>query len=216
MLNHSLLEKWQSPLHIQWQQEREQAVIANLNYSCGGAIGVLQLRGLVADEAFMQAATAVLGVSLPTKAKQAVYAEKAAVLWVSPDEWQLVCAYQDKHDLLQQLQTAFAGVFAQVLDNSGGYSMLVIDGQDATTVLRHLTPYDIMSVQVGECVQTFAHKNAFMITKVADQEYAVVFRRSFADYIWRLLQKTAQPYGYAVQKQWHLSQSDWQRYTRQS
>lgn len=214
MLNPTLLEKWQSPLHIQWQQEQEGAAIANLNYSSGGALGVLQLRGLTSDAAFMQGIASVLGTALPTQAKQAVYAEQAAILWVSPDEWLLVCAYQDKNDLLQRFQAALGGVYAQALDNSGGYSMLVIDGEYATTVLRHLSPYDILSLQIGECVQTFVHKNAFMITKVADDEYAVVFRRSFADYIWRLLQKTAQPYGYAVQKKWRLSQPDWQRYTR--
>ncbi len=213
MLNPTLLEQWQTPLHAQWQHEAVAAPIASLNYSCGGALGVLQLRGLVSDPAFMAAITSVFGVSLPTQPKQAVYAKQAALLWVSPDEWLLVCPHREKDALLQGLQTALVGVYAQILDNSGGFTLMGIDGSYASTVLRHLTPYDVLSLSVGECVQTFAHKNTFMITKVADNEYAVLFRRSFADYIWRLLQKTARPYGYAVQKDWHLSQSDWQRYT---
>ena len=51
------------------------------------------------------------------------------------------------------------------------------------------------------------------MVKVAENDYAFIFRRSFADYLWRILQKTAKPYGYALQKEWQFEDADWQRYT---
>lgn len=213
MLNTSLTQLWETPLHTQWADLGNDAAVSSVNYGSGGALGFVHLRGLSSDAAFTQAITTVLGASVPTQPKQTVYTEQAVVLWLSPDEWLLVCAYQHKNQLLSSLQDALKGVYAQVVDNSGGFMLLRIQGDDASTVLRHISPYNVMALQTGECVQTIAKKTTVVIAKVDDNDYAVVFRRSFADYLWRILQKTAKPYGYAVQKSWQFKQADWARYT---
>lgn len=213
MLNPEIMQKWEMPLFEQWSNLHENAPIAGLNYSTGGALGFIHLRGLAHDEAFIRGVTEALGQSVPTQPKATVYAERAAILWLSPDEWLIVCAYADKAALLQSLQAALKGVYAQVVDNSGGFMMMRINGQFAETVLRHISPYHFQALHAGECVQTVTKKATSTIVKVAEGDYALIFRRSFADYLWRVLQKTAKPYGYALQKSWRFEQPDWQRYT---
>ena len=211
MLNYE--QHWQHPLFVQWQNVPTQAIHENVNYSCGIGSGVIHLRGRLSDEAFVAGVQKALGVSLPEQAKEVVYAEQAAIFWLSPDEWMLVSALQQKNQLLHALQDALKDVFAQVVDNSGGFMLLRLHGKEATTVLRHLMTYDVASLQVDQCVHTAFKRSTIVVSKVADNDYALVFRRSFADYVWRVLQKTAKPYGFAVQKNWQFTQAHWQRYT---
>lgn len=206
-------QHWQHPLFVQWQTVVEQHSHPNVNYSSGMGVGIFHLRGKVNQPAFMQAIESILGVALPQEAKQSVYSEQAAIFWLSPDEWMLVCALEHKHILFTALQDALKGVFAQLIDNSGGFMMLRIHGQEASTVLRHLMPYDVLSLQTTQCVHTVFKRSTVVLSKVAEGDYVVVFRRSFADYVWRVLQKSAKPYGFAVQKNWQFAHSDWQRYT---
>ncbi len=212
MLNTSI-EKWQSPLHYQWLAITEGKTSSTLNYSSGNALGFINLRGLLSDEAFVHAIATILDVELPNKPKQMVYADKAAILWQSPDEWLLICHYDIKDALLSALQAALSGVFSQVVDNSGGLMLMRIHGTDASLVLRHLTPYPIGHLVDGQCVQTIGKKTPFLIAQVALDDYALIFRRSFADYIWKVLEKTAKPYQHAVQKKWGFQNENWLRYT---
>lgn len=213
MVDTTLVQKWETPLHLQWADLNVEAAIDSVNYSSGNALGFIYLRGLANDAAFTQAVASVLGGNIPTQPKQTVYTKQAAILWLSPDEWLLVCSYAEKNDLLNQLQTALQDVYAQVVDNSGGFMLMRIHGNDATTILRHISPYNFEALQTGQCVQTVAKKTTVVVVKVAENDYAFIFRRSFADYLWRILQKTAKPYGYALQKEWQFKDADWQRYT---
>lgn len=215
MLNQSIIEQWQMPLYAQWQNLPEQACNPSLNYSSGGALGFINLRGHVSDLAFVQAVKSVLDCALPTEPKGMVYAQEAAICWQSPDEWTLICHYSVKDRLLSQLQLALKGIYAQVVDNSGGFMMLRIHGSESSTVLRHLSPYPILTLKKGMCVQTIGKKSPFLICCIDQDDYALVFRRSFAEYLWKILEKTAKPYGFSLQKKWAIEEGDWQRYTHQ-
>ena len=90
MLNSTTQAYWHTPLHYQWAAVPEQTGHAALQLSSGGAVGIINLRGLLGDAAFVAAIDSALGVALPTAPKQSVYAQDAAVFWLSPDEWLLV------------------------------------------------------------------------------------------------------------------------------
>lgn len=214
MLDTSLIQHWEMPLHQQWAALHDEKIIDSINYSSGKALGFIHLRGHTSDAAFNGAIESVLGVSVPNAPKQTVYSDKAALLWLSPDEWLLVCAYESKFKLVLDLQDALKDVHAQVVDNSGGFMLMRVHGKEAATVLRHISPYNVLALQDGQCVSTVAKKVTVVMVKVSENDYAFIFRRSFADYLWRVLQKTAKPYGYAVQKSWQFTQPDWQRYTQ--
>ncbi len=158
-------------------------------------LGYLVLRGRQDDAAFMAATAAVLGAPLPVRPRSVLRCAAGVVLWQSPDEWWLLCARDQRDGLLQGLQAALAGCFAQVVDNSGGFTSLRVAGLPHLQLLRHLTPYDVEALPHGDCVSTVVSKASMTILRSDPAGVALVFRRSFADYLWRLVERSARPYG---------------------
>lgn len=189
----SLLE---SPLHAFGLAQRVATPTA-ANRVCAAELphlGYLVLRGKPDDAAFMQGVSTVLGLALPTQGMHIVSSASAAVLWVSPDEWLLVCPRSQRDAVLASLTEALRGVFAQVVDNSGGLTTVRLSGPDHLLLLRQLSPFDFESLALGRCASTVASKAGLTVVRTDEAGVLLVFRRSFADYIWRLIERTARPY----------------------
>jgi sarcosine oxidase subunit gamma len=161
-------------------------------------LGYLILRGRGHDAAFMAGAASALGSAPPTRPTSFQRIAGGAALWLSPDEWMLVCARSTRDGLLAALDQALAGAFAQVLDASGGFTTLRLAGRDHLRVLRHLGAYDFERMQVGRCVGTVFSKAQVTVVRTDEAGVLLVFRRSFADYLWRLVERSARPYGLCV------------------
>jgi len=157
-------------------------------------LGYLVLRGKADDAAFMQAAAGVLGQALPSQPMTVLPTPVGVVLWLSPDEWLLVCQRSTRDALRASLATALQDLFAQVVDNSGGFTTLRLAGPEHMMLLRQLSPYDFERLAVGRCASTVASKTGFTVARTDEAGVLIVFRRSFADYLWRLLERTARPY----------------------
>lgn len=161
-------------------------------------LGYIVLRGDRADGALMEGAALVLGASLPVEPMSLRACEAGVVLWVSPDEWLLVCRRAARDGLQAAFADALAGLHAQVVDNSGGLTCLRLAGADHVRVLRHLGPYDFERLKVGRCAGTVFSKTSVNVVRSDEAGVMLVFRRSFADYTWRLLQCAARPYGLSL------------------
>jgi sarcosine oxidase subunit gamma len=161
-------------------------------------LGYIVLRGHADDVAFMSGVAGVLGAPLPCKPRSVLRCAAGVVLWQSPDEWWLLCARAQRDRLLGALEEALQGCFAQVADNSGGFTTLRLSGAQHMRLLHHLSPYDFAELPLGGCVSTVMSKASFTVLRSDAQGVALVFRRSFADYIWRLIERTARPYGLQV------------------
>lgn len=161
-------------------------------------LGYLVLRGHAGDAAFMAHAAAVLGMPLATQPGRWQAITHGAALWLSPDERLLVCRRSARDGLQQALNEALAGVHAQVVDVSGGLTTVRIAGREHVRLLRHLGPYDFERLPVGRCVGTVMSKAAVTVLRTDDAGVLLVFRRSFADYLWRLIERNALPYGLCI------------------
>lgn len=161
-------------------------------------LGYLVLRGRPDDAAFLQRTAEVLGVPLPTEPRRLAVGSAGAVVWLSPDEWLLACRRSQRDPLQAALTAATQGLHAQVVDNSGGYTALRLSGRDHLTLLRHLGPYDFQSQAIGLCISTVAQRAAITVVRCDMAGVVVIFRRSFADYLWRLIERSARPYGLAI------------------
>lgn len=161
-------------------------------------LGYIVLRGKPDDAAFMAGAAEVLGAPLPTAPMSVLPCPAGVLLWVSPDEWLLVCRRGARDGLLLAFSAALAGVHAQVVDNSGGLTCVRLAGPEHLRVLRHLGPYDFERLAVGRCVGTVMSKTGISVVRSDDAGVLLVFRRSFADYTWRLLERAARPYGLCI------------------
>lgn len=158
-------------------------------------LAYLVIRGRSGDAAFMAAAAHAIGAPLPTRPRSVLNCAAGIVLWQSPDEWWLVCRRAQRDGLVQALESALNGCFAQVVDNSGGFTALHISGAAHMRLLNHMSPYDFEGLPVGDCVSTVISKAGFTVLRSGTTGVTLVFRRSFADYIWRLVERNARPYG---------------------
>jgi sarcosine oxidase subunit gamma len=161
-------------------------------------LGYVLIRGTAGDAAFMSVVEGVLGGQLPLRPRSLVACRAGVVLWQSPDEWWLVCARGDLARLAGELTRALEGCFSQIVDNSGGFTAVHISGMDCNLLLRHLTPYDIDGLATHDCVSLAIGKATMTVIRASESSLTLVFRRSFASYIWQLIDRAALPYGMKV------------------
>lgn len=160
-------------------------------------LGYISLRGNAQNTAFLAAAEAALGSALPTQACSFVASNWGNILWLSPDEWLLICSREHRPALQQVLTAALAGVHSQVVDNSGGFTTVLLQGKNASDALSHCTVYDLHALTPSKVVGTTFGKATCYLHR-QDDGYQLTFRRSFADYIWRYLERAATPYGFGI------------------
>lgn len=186
----------QSPLHA----FNLPAHAVKQNADCGvwmnevALLGYIVLRGDGADTAFADAIRQALGVALPTQPSTFATTQYGLLMWQSPDEWLLVCARQQLSTCMSSLEAASAGLHAQVVDNSGGLTQVYLTGKDHLAVLHHVGVYDFHTLTPGRVVGTVCGKASMVVYRVDARGVFVILRRSFADYIWRLLNRAARPY----------------------
>jgi sarcosine oxidase subunit gamma len=162
-------------------------------------LGYIVLRGDLADAAVAQAITKATGLAVPTACRFSS-GEAGVLIWQSPDECLLVTARAAVPALLAACADAFAGLFAQAVDNSGGLTTLYLSGAEHVTLLRHLGVYDFEAIEAGDVASTVLGKAGALVCRVDNDGVYLVIRRSFADYLWLLITKAAIPYRFAVAK----------------
>ncbi|WP_394208944.1 sarcosine oxidase subunit alpha family protein [Enterovibrio calviensis] len=141
----------------------------------------------------------VLQLSLPTSACTSSVSERHEVWWLSPDEW-LVLSFEES---AQQTQASLRAVLSghyQVVDVSGGQTLLTLTGSHAIDVLKKSMPYDVdpRHFPIGKCVGTTFAKAQVFIRHRSENCYDLIVRRSFADYVALWLQDAGEEYGIAL------------------
>ncbi|MEO7345172.1 MAG: sarcosine oxidase subunit gamma family protein [Methylotenera sp.] len=160
-------------------------------------LGYISLRGNAQNSAFTKAAKLALGVALPTQPCSMATTSWGSILWLAPDEWLLICERAQRPTLPQALETSLEGIHCQVVDNSGGFTTVLLQGKNASDVLYHCTVYDLNALETDKVVGSTFGKTSLFLHK-QDDGYSLIFRRSFADYIWRYLERSALPYGFGI------------------
>lgn len=159
--------------------------------------GYISLRGNTQNAAFTKGAKKALGVALPTLPCSLINTPWGAIYWLSPDEWLLTCNREKHAELQHTLQAALVLVHSQVVDNSGAYTSVFLQGKNADDVLQHCTVYDLHALSANKVAGTTFGKSSVILQR-HENGYILTFRRSFADYIWRYLERAATPYGFGV------------------
>lgn len=208
-LTHStaLNKVMRSPLHAYDLAKRAKKMDA----SCGvwanevPLLGYISLRGNSHQPEFLAAVQSALGVNFPTAPcamqTMANLGGLGSISWISPSEWLIVCPRTQLESLQQTLKTALNGIHSQVVDNSGGYTTVLLQGENATDVLQHCTVYDVHSLKNQHMVGTTFGKMSFYLYRqdgASCEGYGLLIRRSFVDYIWPLLERSAAPYGFGI------------------
>lgn len=138
------------------------------------------------------AAVERLGLSLPATLQSTGSLDSRLVKWISPDEYLVSLPLAEKEAFMQEAQAALDGIFSAVVDNSGGYSLLKVSGEQRYEVLRKLCFYDLeRELPIGKVVSTLAAKAPAVFYRVEADSFMWLVRWSFATHVWRSLLKAS-------------------------
>ena len=163
-------------------------------------LGHLTLRGDGHNPEFAAGVHKALGQELPV-AQTVVANADSSLQWVGPDEWLLIVPGGQELAVEQKLREALEGQHIQVVNVSGGQSLLELRGPNVRDVLMKSTSYDVHpnNFPVGKAVGTVFAKSQLVIRRTAEDTWELVIRRSFADYWWLWLQDASAEYGLSIE-----------------
>jgi len=164
-------------------------------------LGHLNVRGNAQDPRFVGAVSDVLGDGLPIVSNTVTDVQGITMYWLGPDEWLIVTPDERRAAIESELRRALAALRVAVTDVSGGQTLLQLHGARVRDVLAKGCPIDLhpRAFSIGQCAQSHLAKAPILIGQIENQPYfELIFRRSFADYLWTWLETAAAEYGLEV------------------
>ncbi len=137
----------------------------------------------------VSALSQALDISLPQTPKTSTSSGLRAALWLGPDEWLVID--QGESNLMDACATVSAPHSAT--DVSHRNVAITVSGEGAEATLNAGCPQDLSlgAFPVGACSRTVFGKAEVVILRVADDTFRVECWRSFADYVFGLLDEGA-------------------------
>lgn len=153
------------------------------------------IRGNAAVPNFAQGIEKATGMALPGNL-QSESNNDWRLRWIAPDEWLLTGPGSDAFAVETALRDNLSGHYA-VINVSGGQTLVRLSGANARTVLMKSCPYDVHdhNFPIGKVVSTVFAKSQAVVCRLGEDEWELVIRRSFADYIWRWLVDAGNEFG---------------------
>ena len=155
------------------------------------ATGMITLRGDLADAGVQKAVKSVMGAGVP--ATLAVSdADAGQILWMSPDELMIVCAYDQADQMVADLIAALGDTHSMVVNVSDARAVFDLNGSAMSEIIAKLAPIDMKSMQAGTVRRTrFAQiPAAFWMT--SNGSARIICFRSVGEYMFNQLCNSAQ------------------------
>ena len=155
--------------------------------------GMIDLRGSTSDKKFMGAVKKVLGVDLPKTPRTSATWGDVKALWLSIDQWLILCSRAKASELASQLVTELSSVHSLVVDVSDMRAILRLEGDGVREVLLKGSSLDLLSDDYapGTVRRMRFAEIAALLHVVEDNVFDVYVFRSYADYAWDFLLATA-------------------------
>lgn len=159
-----------------------------------GPLGMVTLRGDLADRTLRKAASDAAGVAFPDQLA-CITADHSGIAWMSPDEVLVMCAYADVSEKVGKMTDALASKHALVANVSDARAVFEVSGPYAREVIAKLAPVDMApeAFTPGMFRRTrFAQVPAAFWMR-DDHTFRIVCFRSVGQYMFDLLSIAAQP-----------------------
>jgi sarcosine oxidase subunit gamma len=155
--------------------------------------GMIDLRGLASDRAFLEAARSVLAIDLPAAPRTSVSWGDIKVLWLSIDQWLILCPRSKTPDLLARLRTALAAIHSLAVDVSDMRAIIRLEGQGVREVLLKGSSLDLLGSEYppGTVRRLRFAEIAALIHVVERDVIDLYVFRSHAAYAWDFLMTAA-------------------------
>lgn len=158
-----------------------------------GRVGMVTLRGDLADAGFASAVRDVTGLDLP--AQGAIAGNGPRLAWMSPDELLLFCDADDAPGQAAALSAALAGQHALAVDVTDARALFRLEGAACREVMAKLTPADLSphAFGPGRMRRTRLAQVAAAFHMPDETSFEIVAFRSVAQYVFDLLSNAAKP-----------------------
>jgi sarcosine oxidase, subunit gamma len=155
--------------------------------------GMIDLRGLVTDKKFLAAAKSALGFDLPKAPRTSNRWGDVKALWLSPDQWLILCARDNAPALLEKLNTALGKIQSLAVDVSDMRAIIRLEGDGVRETLMKGCSLDLLSDDYtpGTVRRVRFAEIAALIHVVEENMIDLYVFRSYADYAWEFLLKAA-------------------------
>lgn len=174
-----------------------ESALASVNAQDGLAVsvrelsdrGMIDLRGIASDAAFMAAATRVLGADLPIQPRTSVSWGELNILWLSIDQWLILCPRTKVVELLSNLREALADVHSLAVDVSDMRTIIRMEGEGCREILMKGCSLDLLSgkYRAGAVRRMRFAEIAALLHVVEDDVYDIYVFRSYAHYSWEFI-----------------------------
>ena len=155
--------------------------------------GMIDVRGSAHDKKFMAAAKKVLGLDLPKTPRTSVSWGDVKALWLSIDQWLILCSRSKAVELTSALKTELGNIHSLVVDVSDMRAVLRLEGDGVREVLLKGSSLDLLGEDYapGTVRRMRYGEIAALLHVVEDTVFDVYVFRSYADYAWDFILATA-------------------------
>ncbi|QEX21671.1 sarcosine oxidase subunit gamma [Hypericibacter adhaerens] len=161
----------------------------------------INLRGNAADPAFLDAVRQATGLDLPQLPNSVARGNELRALWLGPNEWLVIGPAGRETDLVRSLRTSLLGQHAAVTDVSEARTCILVAGAKARELLARGISLDLHPrvFGPGRCGQTGMAGANIIIEQIDDRPgFEIAVLNSFADHLWRWLERAGEDYRIAV------------------
>ena len=155
--------------------------------------GMIDLRGLASDRKFMAAAKEALGIDLPRQPRSSVAWGDIKLLWLSIDQWLILCPRGKVTDVIARLRDALGNIHSLVVDVSDMRAVIRMEGEGCREIIMKGTSLDLLSAEYAPGLvrrMRFA-EIAALLNVVEDDVFDIYVFRSYAHYAWDFLRAAA-------------------------
>lgn len=148
-------------------------------------LGHLNLRGNPEDTEFLEAAEQALGLALPVEPNTMAEGD-ITIFWLGPDEWLILLPADAVSEIAAALESALQRMHFALNDVSGGQISIALRGSRVRELLAKGCTLDLHAkvFSRGLCAQSGLAKASVLIGLTGDDdEFILVVRRSFSDYL---------------------------------
>ena len=156
--------------------------------------------GLKGGDSLKSGLRALLNIDLPVIPMTSVQSGCSNVWWIGPSEWILIGPTSQFKDIEENLRRQLKEEFA-VVDVSGGFVLLGLEGIEAEAVIRKSSPYNVNAENfpIGKVVGTRFGKTQVTLRRFKDG-FQILCRSSFSDYLWAWLRDASREFGLEIRK----------------
>ncbi len=155
--------------------------------------GMIDVRGSTSDRKFMAAMKKILEIDLPKQPRTSASWGDIKVLWLSIDQWLVICPGSRANELTSKLQDALVGIHSLIVNVSDMRAVIRLEGAGCREVVMKGTSTDLLdgTFAPGAVKRMRFAEIAALLHVVEDDVIDIYVFRSYAQYAWDFLGKAA-------------------------